>query len=410
MRVLVLSDNLGSKWRYGEKPLRTSRDVIIDVGNLNDGEHFNSSVFDYDVSIIHIEKSHYHTLGYYANLPKLQKDTGLSLEHGNCIICLPNSTNFISERSNRDGMRAYDWLIPLGVNLQDNEGSNIKASGAGMAQAIQEYLKYAPKYYQIVTEPIITSKNRLAVVNDTNILVGLEYQVGKGTLVILPPPVWQDNNYNRMFSKLLGVARHYYNRAQRHIFIGDVPDWLPNYLLPKVKSLDEQIHNLINEKNRYDSIAYVLYGTGPDLETSVALLFKELGLKVEQQPRGANIDFKARHTKLDLGFSFEITGTKDIIRKGSKKVAQAWQYLDERSGTYEENDRLIIIANSQCHLDPNQRNREGYTKDIVKMLERNGVLMMTTMQLYELWKAVHDGIASSDDIVRDLHSKSGLLV
>jgi hypothetical protein len=41
-------------------------------------------------------------------------------------------------------MSAYEWLEQLGVKLQDNEGENIKPSGAGRSQVIQEYLKYAP--------------------------------------------------------------------------------------------------------------------------------------------------------------------------------------------------------------------------------------------------------------------------
>ena len=109
-----------------------------------------------------------------------------------------------------------------------------------------------------------------------------------------------------------------------------------------------------------------------------------------------------------MAFAVEVTGTKDVIRKDSNKVAQAWQYLNDRSGTPDENDRLVIVANSQCHLDPKQRNHEGYTPDIVKLLGKNGVLMITTSQLYEQWKAVHEGHRSSDDIVRELHSNSGL--
>jgi len=83
--------------------------------------------------------------------------------------------------------------------------------------------------------------------------------------------------------------------------------------------------------------------------------------------------------------------TEDVIHKDSSKVIQAWQYLSDRAGTPEENDRLIIIANTQYHLDPKQRNDEGYTSDIVRLLSNNGVLMITTLQLYEQWKAVHEG-------------------
>jgi len=246
------------------------------------------------------------------------------------------------------------------------------------------------------------------VVDDTEIVVGLEHQVGKGMLVILPPPTLDKEYYSLAMSRLLAVARHYYDRSQRHIAVGDAPDWLSNHLVPRAKELDEKINKLADEKAKYDKLAYVLYGTGDELTTGVALLLNELGLDVQTQPRGANIDLKARHSRLNIGLAVEVTGTKDIIRKDSNKVAQAWQHLNDCAGTADENDRLVVVANSQCHLDPKQRNQEGYTRDIAKLLGKNGVLMITAPQLYELWKAVHEGKRSADDIVQELHSSYGL--
>lgn len=407
MRVLILSDIISSTQAFGKSPYHAPPDIQLDTGDLNK-EVFTSSVFDYDVSIVHICEPTYHTIGYYKNLPKLLQDSILALEHGHCVMCLPDSRNFISKSLDERGMSAYEWLEHLGVELRDNEGEDIKPSGAGRAQVIQEYLKYAPKYYQIVSKPFSDPRSRLAVVDDTEIVVGLEHQVGKGILVILPPPTFHEKDYYPMMSRLLGVARRYYDRSQRHITVGDTPDWLNNYLVPRAKALDDQINKLSDEKGKYDRLAYVLYGTGDELATSVALLLNELDLDVQSQPSGANIDLKASHSGLNIGFAVEVTGTKDIIRKDSNKVAQAWQYLNERAGTPDENDRLVIVANSQYHLDPKHRNRAGYTPDIVKLLGKNGVLLITTSQLYEQWKAVHEGHKSSDDVLRELHSSFGL--
>lgn len=408
MRLLIISGAIQdiqlyeSEVRYAFPP-----DIQLDIGDLND-EDFNFSVFDYDVSIIHIRMPPYHTSGYYQNLPKLLQDSSLALEHGRSIICLPDSIDFTSESRREKGMSAYEWLEHFGVVLQDNEGKDTKPSGAGRAQVIQEYLKYSPKYHQIVTEPSSTSKSRLAVVDDTKIVVGLEQQVGKGMLVILPPPTFHKDYYSLAMSRLLEVARRYYYRSQQHIAVADAPDWLSNYLLPRAKELDDHINKLADEKAKYVKLAYVLYGTGDELTTSVALLLHELGLDVQTQQPGANIDLKARHSRLNIGFAVEVTGTKDIIRKDSNKVAQAWQHLNDCAGTADENDRLVIVANTQYHLDPKQRNQEGYTQVIANLIAKNGVLMITALQLYELWKAVHERKRSADDVVRELHSSFGL--
>jgi len=408
MRVLILSDVIDREQNFGKPRYQAPYDVHLDTGDLNSTEDFTFSVFDYDVSVVHIRESPHHTSGYYENLPKLLRDSALALEHGHSIICLPHSKNFISKVLDRAGMSAYEWLTQFGIELQDNEGEDIKPSGAGRAQVIQEYLRDAPKYYQIVTKPLSDSRSRLAVVGDTEIVVGIEHQRGKGSLVILPPPTYQEKDYLLVMPRLLGVARRYFDRSQRHVAIGDAPDWLNNYFVPHAKALDEHINKLADEKAKYDRLAYVLYGTGDELQDSVALLLTELGLDVQPQPPGANIDLKARHISLNMGFAVEVTGTKDVIRKDSNKVAQAWQYLQERAGTADENDRLVIVANSQYHLDPKQRNQEGYTPDIAKLLGNNGILMITASQLYEQWKAVHEGDKSSDDLLSELHSSSGL--
>lgn len=106
MRVLILSDTIGSNYHapYG---------IQLDTDDLNHTEDFTFSVFDYDVSIVHIRESPYHTIGYYENLPKLLQDSSLALEHGHSVICLPHSRNFISERLDEKGMSAYEWLEHL---------------------------------------------------------------------------------------------------------------------------------------------------------------------------------------------------------------------------------------------------------------------------------------------------------
>ena len=111
---------------------------------------------------------------------------------------------------------------------------------------------------------------------------------------------------------------------------------------------------------------------------------------------------------MKLGFAVEVTGIKGTIQKDSNKISQAWQHINERSGTSEERDRLMIVANTENHLDPRQRKRDSFSRDAVKLLSNNGVLLITTLQLYELWKSVEGCNRTPDDVVRELHGKFGL--
>ncbi len=226
--------------------------------------------------------------------------------------------------------------------------------------------------------------------------------------MILPPPMLGGDHYFTAMMRLLDVARRYYGRAQRRIPIGDVPDWLDERLVPRAKELGAKINTLEAEKSKYDNLAYVLYGTGGQLEDSVALLLREFGLNVDPQAKGANIDLKAVHPSLNLGFAVEVTGIKGTIQKDNNKISQAWEYISERTGTSEEDDRLMIVANTENHLDPRRRTRDSFSPDAVKLLGNNRVLLITTLQLYGLWKSVEEGNRTPDDVVRELHGKFGL--
>lgn len=162
------------------------------------------------------------------------------------------------------------------------------------------------------------------------------------------------------------------------------------------------------QKSEFDLLAYSLYGSGDALEESVCSLLTQIGLQVERQSTGANIDLKAKHHALSLGFAIEVTGTKGTIQKDSNKIAQAWQYLKDREGTSEEDDRLMIVANTEIHLEPSNRAKPSYSQPVIRLLGANKVLLITTLQLYDLWKSVHEGQRTSEEVVRDMHGKQGL--
>jgi len=407
MRVLILSETISSKQRYNESKYTPPYDVHLDVADLNT-ENFKSTVFDYDVSIVHIEEPQYHSIGYFHNIPKLIQDSVISLQNGRAVICIPQSRSFRPESSGQYSDPIYEWLRHLGVELQENLGQDIRPTGAGKSDVFRAYLTNAPRYYQIVKKPKVEPPNRIAVVGETDIVVGCQLQAANGILVVLPPPLFDKNTYHVSMSNLIRVCRRYFERAQRRIPVSDTPDWLGEYQVARAKDLENQLAKLAEEKELYDRIAYVLYGTGEDLESSVACLLGQLGLDVEAQPPGSNVDLKALHRDSRLGFAIEVTGTKGTIRKDSKKVAQAWQFLSDRSGTPEEDYRMVVVANTEYHLDPKRRDCDPFTPNVVELLRNNGVLLITTGQLYDLWKSVHEGRREAEDVIRKLHESSGV--
>ena len=410
MRVLILSEKIRKEHRFGINKFSPPGNIYLHVDEINNTENFNSSIFDYDVSIININIPKHHSIGYFENLPKIMDDTKIALENGRTVIILPESKNFISIKRNQYGLRAYDWLENFGIKLHDNEGTNFVPSGLGKSKAISTFLEHITRYHQIVAESDQKDDEILCRVQDTEIIVGIEHSFGIGKLVVLPPPYYTDILYQQFMLDLMQLSFHYYEKANRKIYIGDSPEWVGNYLPKRALDVISNIETLQKEKGDFDLISYSLYGTGTELESSVSYILTKFGMNVIPQSIGANIDLKATWGKKEKkGFVIEVTGTKGTIKKDSKKIAQAWKYISDRKGTEEESYRIIVIANTQCHLDPNERKLDSFSRDVADLLGKHEVLLITTKQLYDLWKLVVEGKQNPDQIAKKLYNQYGLL-
>lgn len=410
MRILIISADVYSIHRYWDDiAYDPPSNVQLDIADPNQVS-LKLSLFDYDVSVIHIQHPKSGDYGYYHNLPKIMADAKIALTHGRTVICLPQSKNFTpiykeySSGRTYNGMTAYHWLNELGITLQDNFGVAIELTPAGRAQAVDDYIRCCPSYHQIITEFENSSLTKLAIVAGTDILVGMELPYEKGTLVVLPSADFSQDGYTTSMTNLMNLAQRYYERAQRKVTIGDAPRWIEHYIPDRAKELDNLISELSEEKTKYEQIAYALYGTGGDLEDSVNILLTDLGLKVEPQPKGANVDQRATHPTLGLGFSIEITGTTGVVNKKSSKIGQSHNDVIDRTGTPESDYRLMVIANTECGLDPKDRNRPPFSPNAVKLLSNDGALLITTLQLYKQWKDVHESRKSAEDVVNEWHS------
>ena len=244
---------------YGENKYDPASDVHLDVGDPNQTENFNFSLFDYDVSIIHIEQPRHHTIGYYQNIPKISEDANIALVSGRTVICIPDSKNFTPKSGNNYGDNAYDWTKNFQINLRDNYGHDIRPSGSGLSQRIKNYLKYCSEYHQIALTPKYEEVHTLAVVGDTDIVVGMEQHIGRGVFVILPPPNIQRETYQEIMFHIVQLARKYFEQSQRRIRVQDTPDWLSDYLVDHAIVLRDKIIKLNEEKTNYDLIDYMIY-------------------------------------------------------------------------------------------------------------------------------------------------------
>jgi len=397
MKILIISDQIRRKVQNKDDLIIPENVEIVFTDWKN---YTENSAFDFDITFVHLT---------YKSLPssiilKLIQDIKLALGNGRTIIYFPSPTEEMSFEKN---ITTRGWTQSFGIDLKDNAGKNFEAVGRGQSSAIKDYLEIVDGYKQIIVSPDnIPNQQILVSVKNSTIFVGAEFQIEKGEFIILPPPSIA-TNHNLLASNIINLARKYNERATRHNYIENKPDWLDSYTVPRLKDVSTQISKLETEKNELERISSILYTTGEDLELNIEYLFRKLGLETFRQPRGANIDLKAKHPSLGLGFAIEITGVKGIIQKDTNKISQANLYHFDSVGTQEETDRLILLANTEYHLDPKGRKKAAFTDHVVRLIG-DKALLITSFQLYELWRLVYEGKRKSEDVIIELHSKTGI--
>lgn len=159
------------------------------------------------------------------------------------------------------------------------------------------------------------------------------------------------------------------------------PIWLPRYVSERQKSAEKEIEKqqgIIQEEGLKLAL---LYAYGSPLEDAVEYVFKRLGFQTEKTPKGATVDLIVQAQNQVYGL--EITGTKEPIKKGSKKVSQVLTYLNEGSG------KPVVVANTQKDIEPEKR-EAPFTDPVLALIKNMGALAITTHQLHSFLDRAED--------------------
>ncbi len=246
----------------------------------------------------------------------------------------------------------------------------------------------------------------LAVMTKSNEIISGAIDLGNSYLVFLPGIKAKSSMEEKLLAltKIGGIAAHYFKKgASEPEVVPEGADWVENYF-PKDKEYDEQILTLKEKKARLGQFKPLLYGTGGSLEKSVAAVFDQWGCDVKETPSGHSIDLKAG-TADGKKLAIEVTSAKKNLRKGSGKNLQLPQYfLNEK----QDDEKLILIANTYREVDPSEREEEHFSPNILKVMTPMGVCVLTSYDLYRLWRRTEKKLSSADAIIRSLIKCDGL--
>lgn len=192
-----------------------------------------------------------------------------------------------------------------------------------------------------------------------------------------------------------------------------VQPWRKSIEVPKEKELEKKIENkfkdlqkkqqeisqLRNQIQEWDSYRDLLTATGNDLETIVQRTLEDISIKTEKTEKGFPADLISKEVAV------EITGIKGCVGVGSEKVNQTGRFKE----TYHKGEKIILIANTYMDLSPKDRKGIDFSPEVEKYFQSLSVCCLTTMTLFELWKEVIAGKRDPKDIKKKILTKNGEL-
>jgi len=189
--------------------------------------------------------------------------------------------------------------------------------------------------------------------------------------------------------------------------------WLDKHKSKEHKTLEKTKDESQERLSELEKIMGVLFLKEHPLEESVKALLEHLGdieaeIQDEIGEKGAPIDIKVTLPgSKERRFAVEVTGTNSGIRKDSKKVRTVSSYcIVDR----EEGEKVILLANTHIEADPADRvSLLPFSKEVQDVLDKStDVLLVTTAQLYEIWRRVKEEDADLSGFVEQMYSQKGL--
>lgn len=188
--------------------------------------------------------------------------------------------------------------------------------------------------------------------------------------------------------------------------------WLNKYKSVEQSRLEEERDVRLTRIAELDKIMGVLYENGKPLEEAVEVLLRDLEEGVTPEmldtiEENAPIDLKVvlNGTIATHPFVIEIMGSKSGVRKEDKKASDISSYLILHR---QDEEKVMLLANTFRELDPADRvGKLHFSEQVKEPLEKQGVLLMTTVQLYEIWRGVKEDSLSLHEVVEQMYSQVG---
>lgn len=149
--------------------------------------------------------------------------------------------------------------------------------------------------------------------------------------------------------------------------------------LREIEKIQEEISQLQEQIQSWDSYRDLLTETGESLENIVQKTLADIGIKTKKTEKGFPTDLISKEVAV------EITGIKGSIGVDSNKVIQTGRFIQN----FRKQEKVILIANTYMETQPKDRKgKKNFSPEVRKYFESLSICYLTTETLFELWKKV----------------------
>lgn len=137
---------------------------------------------------------------------------------------------------------------------------------------------------------------------------------------------------------------------------------------------------------------------------AVHAIFKDLKFKVSTGGHYHSVDRIVRIPNSETAFGLEILMSEKELDKNHPKIERALQFQTEKK----ESEKTLIIASTHVHLQLADRGHVSHiSREVVDILSRNQVSVVTAHHLYQLWQKGKSGELDIFKVFQQIYTHPG---
>ena len=234
------------------------------------------------------------------------------------------------------------------------------------------------------------------------VAMSFDYNFFGGQLVLMPP---FENQSSPSEARVLAIDLRDLGEwilATTRERPADRQVWAKEYLAPRaiaieeeIATLEQRILELAPQTEPYYQMLSLLDGTGSELEAVLLRLFDspDEGISVTMSEPGGFIDMLVQESS-GRTLAMEATGVKGGLRHNDPHWADFLNYIPEHNARNEGGriERIVLVVNTFRELPPAERDHTSdMTGPVIKTATDNGICVVRSADLYELWLQTLDG-------------------